>query len=347
MTKKLKLRPLGARKIRTDDGRISQNGISDVRYGYFRAADGTRLFYSVEGKGRPLIFCYGLVCSSLHWTYQIGYFRNRYQTAWYDYRGHHNSDRPKDLGSLTIPSIAADLKTLMDELGLQDAVLLGHSMGVNIVLDFYRQFPERVYGMILANGTAQRPFETMFHVNAVESFFSVLEKLNKKSPRLMSAFWKAQGMNPLVRSAVALAGFNPHLSSREDIDLYIDEVLSLDPELFLTLIRNYQTYDATPWLHTVRVPTLILGGEKDHIVPRQNQELMHQLIPESRLEVIHHGSHCTQMDLPDLVNLKVDGFLKEIGYLPMVASLPESNPLRESASQSTETHLGPRPPRDA
>ena len=63
-------------------------------HGYIRSFDGTRLFYSIEGKGPPLIFCYGLVCSSLHWTYQIEYFRKNYQAIWFDYRGQHRSEEP-------------------------------------------------------------------------------------------------------------------------------------------------------------------------------------------------------------------------------------------------------------
>jgi pimeloyl-ACP methyl ester carboxylesterase len=86
----------------------------------------------------------------------------------------------------------------------------------------------------------------------------------------------------------------------------------MDPRVLLQLIRNYQEFDATPWLHTIRAPTLIIAGQEDHMTPIEQQELMHQLIPESRLEVIRHGSHCPQMDLPELFSLKIESFLKDI-----------------------------------
>jgi pimeloyl-ACP methyl ester carboxylesterase len=85
----------------------------------------------------------------------------------------------------------------------------------------------------------------------------------------------------------------------------------------IQLIENYETYDATAWLHTIQVPTLIIGGEHDNLIPLRQQELMHQLIPKSQLEVISHGSHCPQMDLPDLVNLRIEKFLSEINYAPV------------------------------
>ena len=133
-------RPSGSRKKSLHD-RLRPETDVPIKHGYFRSFDGTKLFYSVEGEGKPLIFCYGLVCSSLHWTYQIEHFRKNYKTVWMDYRGHQNSEVPEDISSLTLENLAKDLKLLLDELKIQSAVLLGHSMGVNVVLEFARLFP--------------------------------------------------------------------------------------------------------------------------------------------------------------------------------------------------------------
>jgi non-heme chloroperoxidase len=321
-----KPRPRGARK-KSFSNREFPDGRPPVTHGYVKSFDGTKLFYSIEGKGKPLIFCYGLVCSSLHWTYQIEHFQQDYKAIWFDYRGHQNSEAPKNLDSLTLENIASDLGVILDELNIDDAVLLGHSMGVNVVLEFYRQQPKRVAGMVLANGTAQRPLETLFRHNALQAGFKILKKLYEKSPELVSLFWKSQKGNPFARSLVSLGGFNPHLTPKEDIELYIDQVADTDPAILIHLIENYDAYDANAWLHTVQPPTLIISGEQDRLIPIEQQELMHQLIPNSRLEMIRHGSHCPQMDLPDLVNLKIENFLKEINY-----GL-ESNPTTEIASQ--------------
>ncbi|MBC7691602.1 MAG: alpha/beta hydrolase [Methylotenera sp.] len=287
---------------------------SSVTHGYFKTFDGTKLFYSIEGKGKPLIFCYGLVCSSLHWTYQIDHFKENYQTIWFDYRGHQNSEAPVDLDSLTLENLAKDIACLMDELKLKDAVFLGHSMGVNVVLELYRQHPERVAGMILANGTSTRPLDTLFHVNALQAGFDLLRRANDRSPKLVSFLWNLQKNNPLARTMVALAGFNPHLTPAEDIQTYVNQVADMDPAILIHLIKSYENYDATHWLHMINVPTLIIAGENDNVIPLRQQELMHQLIPNSQLSVIKHGSHCPQMDLPELVNHKIQNHLNEMGY---------------------------------
>lgn len=308
-------RPKGSRRLSIAEYRRTLDAERPpVKHGYVQSFDGTRIFYSVEGQGLPIIFCYGLVCSSLHWTYQIDHFQRTHQAVWFDYRGHHNSDTPKDLSSLTLGNMAKDLATVLDELEIKEAVFAGHSMGVNTVLELYRQQPHRVKGMILANGTAKPPLETLLGSNALQAGFRLLHKFYDSAPELVQTLWKVQRGNPLTRSLIAFGGFNPHLTPSEDIQLYVDQVAQMDPAILIHLIQNYDTYDASAWLHTVNVPTLILAGDQDRVIPLAQQELMNQLIPQSRMEVIRHGSHCPQMDLPDLVNSKIDAFLKEIGY---------------------------------
>jgi non-heme chloroperoxidase len=317
MSQPPRLRSPGARKkslAQRQSAAASHGPGLDARHGYVRSFDGTQLFYSVEGQGKPLVFCYGLVCSSLHWTYQIEHFRRTHQTIWLDYRGHHNSETPRDLKALTLGNIARDVRAVLEEVGAGPAVLLGHSMGVNVVLEYYRQFPESVVAMVLANGTACRPLETLLNHNTLQSGFRVLKRAYLRFPWAVRAFWRRQNTNPFMRNLIRLGGFNPYLTPEADIDEYLSGVTGMDPGIFLHLIEDYDTHDATAWLHTVDKPTLLIAGEHDKVVPREQQELMRQLMPRSRLEVIPHGSHCPQMDLPELVSGKIEAFLTELGW---------------------------------
>lgn len=284
---------------------MSQNG-------FFKTFDGTRLFYSIEGSGPPLLFCYGLVCSKLHWSYQMEYFKKNYTVIWFDYRGHHRSDFPDNQESLTIANLARDLECLLDELKIPKATMLGHSMGVSIVLEFYKRCPERVSAMVLANGNSRGPLETMFRTNFMHLVFPYVYEVYKRHPKLMNVLWQAQGKSKVVPWVVGQLGFNPALCKPEDIETYIKMLSRMDMIITLQLLKDYETYDATPWLDKISVPTLVIAGENDLIIPREAQEIMHQLIPGSKFELIRHGSHCPQMDIPELINIIIDRFLTEL-----------------------------------
>src|SRR5262249_18836659 len=155
--------------------------------------------------------------------------RKSYRTVWMDYRGHQNSDPPDDLSTLTLESLAKDLRGMLDELKIDQAVFIGHSMGVNVVLEFQRLFPERVAGLVLSNGTPTRPLETLLHSNALTPGFRLLELFAEKSPDLLRKLWKLQKGNPLVHKTIGMLGFNPHLTAKDDVALYVDQIADLDP----------------------------------------------------------------------------------------------------------------------
>jgi pimeloyl-ACP methyl ester carboxylesterase len=229
-----------------------------------------------------------------------------------DYRGHGNSDSPKDYSKLSIETLAKDLKLMMEEAGITEAILLGHSMGVNVVLEFYKQFPKSVKGMVLANGTPTKPLDTLLLSNSLRPAFGVLEKAFRQFPHLSQTLWKYQKDNKLVSRVIGSLGFNTAHTSSEEIQTYVNNIAEIDPKVFLSLIRNYDKYDGMSWLQGVTAPTLVLAGQKDLIIPAEKSQLLHQLIPNSQIEVVPNGSHCSQMDFPDLVNQRIQEFIESI-----------------------------------
>ncbi|MGE3262584.1 MAG: alpha/beta fold hydrolase [Bacteriovoracia bacterium] len=287
-------------------------------HGYFRTRDGVRVYYSVEGpKGAPpLLFCYGLVCSKLQWKYQMEKFRATHRVIYMDYRGHGQSARPEDASTVTIENLARDLVTLMDELEIDSAPVLGHSLGVNIILDLYRIAPKRVKALVLANGTPKDPFETMFHHNFLQVFFPAIRKLHGFFPEALGKFWRSQGTNPINQEFIALAGFNPKYAKREDINEYLRLTSTVDLDIFMNLLGDFMKHDSTHWLHEVKVPTLVIAGQRDLITPPLNQRIFAQLVPGAEFHEVKEGSHCPQMEKPDEVNALLARFLSEAEKMP-------------------------------
>lgn len=303
--------------------------------GYFRSSDGVRLFYSVEGPkdAPPLLFAYGLVCSKLNWKYQMQELKQRYRVIYMDYRGHGNSAVPEDVKTVTIENLAKDMALLCEELNLPPVCVLGHSLGVNVILEFVRRYPEKVAGIVLTSGTPKDPFETMFHHNFLQIFFPLLRLGNEFIPDVAAAIWKAQGKNRIAQEIAAVAGFNMKYVSREDVQEYMRVTSEVPFEVFLGLVTDFTNYDACVWLDEIRCPALIIGGERDLVTPLSMQKLLHRLIAGSQMEVIKEGSHNPQMEKMEEVNRLIERFLKRIGLRPAAGSTP-ARPVKKAKSKS-------------
>jgi pimeloyl-ACP methyl ester carboxylesterase len=308
---------------------------SKPEQGYFRTRDGVRLYYSAEGPkdAPPLLFCYGLVCSKLQWKYQMEHFRQTHRVIFMDYRGHGMSDRPEDAGTVTIENCARDLLELLDELELPSATVLGHSLGVNIILELYRLAPARVKALVLANGTPKDPFETMFHHNFLQVAFPAIRAAHGLFPEALQKFWASQGTNPINQHFIALAGFNPKYAKRADINEYLRLTATVDLDIFLSLLSDFMRTDATHWLHEVKAPTLVIAGARDLITPPLNQRIFSKLIPNARFEMIAEGSHCPQMEKPALVNEIIASFLAQAEKQPKAKKPPAGKAKKPAAKK--------------
>lgn len=299
-------RPLGAQ-------RIASASVA-IRHDDFESFDGTRLYFSTEGEGPTVLWLYGLACSSLHWTYQIDSFSQSYRCLWMDYRGHHHSAMPRELTSITIETLARDAEELLRRETQGPVVVAGHSMGVNVALELARRAPDRVRALMLLHGTVRRPFENLLSTNLFQKGVHAMEWLQERVPPVMSGFWWLQRRNPLLKWMIKTGGFNQKLAHDQDINMYLDLMMRLEPKVFVQMASNYAECDQTAWIHELSVPSLVLSGLQDKVTPPEEQRLLHQLLPGSRLQKIADGSHCSQLDRPHAINGILQSFLNDLAY---------------------------------
>lgn len=283
--------------------------------GTFRSFDGTRIYYEVRGEGAPIVLNYGIGCLINHWRPQIKHFAQEYQVITYDYRAHHRSEIPENRENLTLDALAQDLKGLLDHLQIQKASLWGHSFGVQMLTKFYDQYPEFANSLVFVNGFVENPLHGMFgSADLTQSFFQLFKSGYSLLPETLGFLWKTGIQNPLAIQLSALAGgFNLQLTSLKDIEIYARGIASMDLNAFIAFFEDMLGYDGKPVLDRVTVPTMIIAGKKDSVTPIKHQEEMHQRIKGSELCLVPYGSHCTQLDMPELVNLKIERFLKQQG----------------------------------
>ena len=284
--------------------------------GYYKSFDGSKLYYEIHGEGRPIVMAYGIGCLINHWQNQVRHFSQSYQTIVFDYRAHHKSEIPTGREPLSVDALARDLHALMDHLELEKASFWGHSFGTQVLLRAYDMKPNYFDNLIFVNGFASNPIAGMFGNDLASKAFSYVKSCFDVAPETLSYFWEKTINNPFaVQITALLGGFNLNLTHLKDIEIYLKGVSTTDLESFLKLFESMMEYDGRPVYDRVDVPTLIIGGKKDSVTPQHYQEEMNLKIKKSQLLMVPYGSHCTQLDMPEFVNLRIETFLKENRYV--------------------------------
>lgn len=213
---------------------------------------------------------------------------------------------------MTIGACSQDIEFLLNHLGIEKAHLVGHSFGVPVLLEFASRF-RRSISLTLINGFASNPLNKMFGLDLAEPLFFQIDRLFRSNPDFASRLWKTLVGGPLAGiGAGLLGGFNLHLTQFKDIEIYTRGISQMNLKYFLPLFKDMMAYDGTGACIDILVPTLILAGEKDMVTPASFQVTLHDSIRGSQLVTIPYGSHCTQLDFPDYVNLRIERHLRAL-----------------------------------
>ena len=302
---------------------------NDWSVDYQITTDGERIFYRYNfspeqvSHQNVLIFNYGLVCSHQHYEKQIDFLSALgHPILLHDYRGHYQSSGIDRIEAITFENLASDLFEITQTLNINHLTLIGHSMGVNVCLEYAKRFPDQVEKMVLIAGTIIPVFNIMLNSNTIDFVNPIARKLLKKFPKAFDKLWKTGGKNPLVKKIISDGGFNMDEVPKEYIELYVNKLGSLGPEIFFQLINEMHDHDILSFIHDIKAPALIIGGDQDKVIPNFLQRLLHKELAHSSLYIIRNGSHVPQVDFPDLVNERVKLFLGD----PMLQAEQTSDP---------------------
>jgi 3-oxoadipate enol-lactonase len=252
------------------------------------------LSYSDTGSGPVVVLLHGYPFNRTLWIDQVKALSKTHRVITPDLRGHGESS----VGSGSMNQMASDVASLLDARGIDRATIGGLSMGGYVTLAFYRQFPQRVNALILADTRAQADTEENKRVRA-EQIKTVL----------------SQGMKPIV-DAMLPKLVHPETVSRrpEAVKGLRDMMIHTKPEGAAAALEGMATRDdQTGLLSHITVPTLIIVGKDDPITPLQDSEKMHERISGSRLVVIDTASHVSNLERPEEFNAALLSFLGDIG----------------------------------
>jgi len=267
--------------------------------------NGINVNYKVNGEGEPLVLIMGGVAPHWAWFFQTGAFKKYYKVVTFDNRGaaFGKTDKPSSL--YTIKTMADDTIGLMDHLGIDKAHILGYSMGGIIAQELVISYPERVRKLILAltfpglegemGGVASEALEALglgedFSEEDLRSV-DIAKALSSISPLAFNSRLYRMILVPVVPVAklyARLGGFEGLMGQ-------------------FGAIAGCNTLDR---LHTIQVPTLVITGTEDKLVPPGSSEVIASKIPNAKLVKVEGGSHTYIMEMRGRFNKEVLDFLR-------------------------------------
>jgi pimeloyl-ACP methyl ester carboxylesterase len=267
---------------------------------YVKAKDGIEIYYEVAGQGQPLLFLSETACDGAVWNlYQIPEFARDHRVVTFDYRGTGLSGKPSIQYSTGM--FADDAATVLDHLGLEGAVVCGHSMGGRVAQLLALDHPRKVSKLILASSGAAHPGERGIPLRIAKEMVEM-------------------GYERYVREHTILVGWT-EIYARNHMNL-IEKYLQVRMaalcrvEFYFRHVLARQEHDTSGRLKDIKVPTLILVGDDDHFVVsdmshRSGADILAKGIANSKLVVLPGERHSYFYTEPESVHRILRKFLKE------------------------------------
>ncbi len=288
---------------------------------FAKGKDGTRLYVRTKdhpasdgrgGRKAPrAVFCDGILCDGFIWKYQWNDLAPHMSLSHWNYRGHGRSGSPVDANALDIVTHAHDLAAVVNEVDGGPVVVVGHSMGVQVALEFYRHYPEKVSALILECGSFGRVTSTFHGLPILELILPKLLDAALKAPDMVRAIWSRIPAETALKVAMMAKEIDPSRINPEDMLPYLRHMTHVDFPMFLRMLKAAGDHTASDMLSQVKVPTLVIAGERDTFTPAFLAESMSQAIAGSDLLIVTPGSHVAPIEQPELVRDTIVNFLNK------------------------------------
>lgn len=280
------------------------------------ARDGTSLYYEVIGDGHPAVLLDGLACSGFIWRRFIPYFYERLTMIHPHYRGHGKSSTPRTPHT-RIMHLVEDVVTVIEKEGIERAVFLGHSLGVEVALELAHLRADMCEGLVLICGGYGKALQHFQETDLAVYLLPFFKFLEKNYPDKIQFIWKNFPISLGYKIAVRFRQVNPVLVRKGDLYFYLRHLKKVQLSVFLSLLDEMQNHDTTRFLEEISCPTLVIAGEKDTFTPPELATVIASSVPGARLFVVRGGTHIAPLELPDLVNLAIEKFMYECSWIKL------------------------------
>ena len=289
--------------------------MSEMRY---LDLHGERVAYRDEGTGDALLLIHGMAGSSATWRAVIPALSKKYRVVAPDLLGHGESTKPR--GDYSLGAFAASLRDLLDELGISQATVVGQSLGGGVAMQFtyqHRDYCQRL--ALISSGGLGPDLNWILRILSAPGAELVLPVVAQRA---------VLNVGKKLGSWLTSAG----IQSPRGSEMWSAYSSLADPQTrqaFLRTLRSVVDYrgQAVSALGKIHVshglPTLLIWGEQDRIIPVAHGYAAHEAVPGSRLEVLADVGHFPHVEAPAAVVDILDDFIATTGQ---DADLMKKNP---------------------
>jgi 3-oxoadipate enol-lactonase len=252
--------------------------------------NGVNLFYESQGEGPPIVFVHGLGGTSNVWHAQRATLSRYFRVLMLDLSGSGRSDKSKR--QYSIDTWADEIAGLIDQLKLDAAVIVGHSMGTVIVQKFAAKYPQKTKAIILAGALVE------LGPPGKEAFTKRAETVEKEG---------------MIGVADAVLGGALSAGTRERnlalTGMVREMLLSNDQTCYAGHCRALINGSAKADQAQIKCPTLLVVGDQDPVTPLALQRQIAGAIANSRIRIVPNTAHLTMLETPEAFNAIVLEFL--------------------------------------
>ncbi|MFW9950902.1 MAG: alpha/beta fold hydrolase [Candidatus Thorarchaeota archaeon] len=254
-----------------------------------------RLYYEIYGDGPPLLMILGIGANISWWgRYFINGLAKHFRVIVFDNRGTGQSEDPKK--DYLIRTLADDAIDLLNHLKINKAYIFGHSMGGYIAQEVALNY-EMVNKLVLCSTSCGGD-------KSISASPEVLDILGK--PR------KGRDPEEVAKENLEIFYSSEFLEKYPKlIDMAIQNMIEtpLDPDSYFRQIKAIGLFNTCNMLKNLKVPTLIIHGMKDVLVPPENANILADLISNSQVNIFSRSAHAPFVEEPDLVLKAINEFL--------------------------------------
>jgi 3-oxoadipate enol-lactonase len=253
------------------------------------------LGYETRGSGIPLVLVHAFPLSRKMWYSTADALKSKFQVILPDLPGFGTSPRQT---TPSVPDMAAKIGTLLEHLKIKEPVILGGlSLGGYVAFECVRQFPQKIraLGLFATRATPDSPEarENRFRsIDALEKFG--MEPYAKKIIKSQTGKTTQEKHPEVLQAALTLMTANSREGSEDALKAMAGR------------------RDSTDLFASLRIPTLIVAGDEDTLIPPADMESMHQKISGSEFHLVKQSGHLINLEQPEIFHTHFKNFLGKL-----------------------------------